>query len=109
MLGNLLKSSSRGGTRTRTGVPPHWILSPERLPIPPLGQGHFGCWILDRGFRILVPHRLGEGGSDFGLLGEGYQDLGRRSMRLLLAAGELPIVLIPRRGARFRWRRLLCG
>ena len=34
--------NSRGGTRTRTGVTPHWILSPERLPIPPLGRA---IWI----------------------------------------------------------------
>ena len=30
--------SGRGGTRTRTRVTPHGILSPGRLPIPPLGQ-----------------------------------------------------------------------
>ena len=30
-------SSGRGGTRTLTGSNPHGILSPERLPIPPLG------------------------------------------------------------------------
>ena len=33
--------SSRGGVRTRTGVTPHRILSPVRLPIPPLGQRRF--------------------------------------------------------------------
>ena len=30
-------SNGRGGTRTLTGSNPHGILSPERLPIPPLG------------------------------------------------------------------------
>lgn len=34
-------TSSRGGIRTRTRVTPHRILSPGRLPIPPLGlTGH---------------------------------------------------------------------
>ena len=32
------RDSSRGGTRTRTGDNPHGILSPVRLPIPPLGR-----------------------------------------------------------------------
>ena len=29
--------TSRGGTRTRTGITPHGILNPVRLPFPPLG------------------------------------------------------------------------
>jgi len=32
--------SGRGGDRTRTEITLHGILSPERLPIPPLGQEH---------------------------------------------------------------------
>jgi hypothetical protein len=34
----LSKAIGRGGARTRTGLAPHRILSPVRLPIPPLGQ-----------------------------------------------------------------------
>jgi integrase/recombinase XerD len=30
--------NGRGGDRTRTGITPHGILSPVRLPIPPLGR-----------------------------------------------------------------------
>ena len=33
-----MKSTGRDGGRTRTSVTGHGILSPERLPIPPLGQ-----------------------------------------------------------------------
>lgn len=29
---------TEGGSRTRTGFEAHWILSPARLPIPPLLQ-----------------------------------------------------------------------
>ncbi len=29
-------SGAEGGSRTRTGCEPHWILSPARLPVPPL-------------------------------------------------------------------------
>ena len=35
--------TGRGGTRTRTEVALHWILSPERLPIPPLGRSCHCC------------------------------------------------------------------
>ena len=37
-LNYLNSCSSRGGTRTRTGISAHWILSPACLPIPPPGQ-----------------------------------------------------------------------
>ena len=56
--------SSRGGTRTRTGVTPHWILSPERLPIPPLGQIKFGFLIVGldtREHRLLFFLSIGNG------------------------------------------------
>src|SRR5919106_1406725 len=29
-------SGAEGGSRTHTGLAPHWILSPARLPVPPL-------------------------------------------------------------------------
>ena len=35
-MSKLLFSGAEGGSRTRTGFKPHWILSPARLPIPPL-------------------------------------------------------------------------
>ncbi len=45
--------NGRGGDRTRTGITPHGILSPVRLPIPPLGPrcdflpslSPGGCWL----------------------------------------------------------------
>ncbi len=34
----LIELSTEGRTRTGTRFEPHWILSPARLPIPPLRQ-----------------------------------------------------------------------
>ena len=41
-----LSANGRGGDRTLTGVTPHGILSPVRLPIPPLGplDDSYGIW-----------------------------------------------------------------
>lgn len=39
-----LIASSREGIRTLTGNTPHGILSPVRLPVPPLGRVGAGCW-----------------------------------------------------------------
>ncbi len=35
--------NSRGGSRTRTGVTPHWILSPERLPFRHSANSNLEC------------------------------------------------------------------
>lgn len=58
--------TGRGGDRTRTGVTPHGILSPVRLPIPPLGRlvaYPQGAKVLDPGMgrtRQLDPGFSGE-------------------------------------------------
>jgi hypothetical protein len=43
-LRKLSRFNGRGGTRTRTEVALHWILSPERLPIPPLSRFEQSAW-----------------------------------------------------------------
>jgi hypothetical protein len=54
---NAYHTSSRGGTRTRTGVTSHWILSPERLPFrhsAPVSfrKLHFGLRNSDCGIKF---------------------------------------------------------
>ena len=51
--------SAGGGTRTPTGVAPHRILSPMRLPIPPLQQESRIVWPLSFRPRRVHSSRLG--------------------------------------------------